>query len=114
LVPDPFPLVSFDITPYGQPVYVTSGPNTTIALTSGTITLKNGAAVPTTTLTAANDPQHRLLSNQVFLVPTTRLADNSEYVVELSGTSSGLISTNNPNGTFTKSFTFSTGTILSQ
>ncbi|PUE08673.1 hypothetical protein B9Z51_06900 [Limnohabitans sp. T6-5] len=113
--PDPFPLSGDrNTSPYGHPIYITSGPNTTVALTSGTITLKNGAAVVTTTLTAANDPQRRLLSNQVFLVPTTRLADNSEYVVALSGTSTGLIGAGNLLGTWTKEFTFRTGTILSQ
>ncbi|WP_090140038.1 VCBS domain-containing protein [Limnohabitans sp. DM1] len=112
--PDPFPNVNRDVNPYGQPIYVTSGPNTTIALTSGTVTLRGGAAVPTTTLTSSNDPQSRLQSNQVFLVPTARLANNSTYDVSLAGTSTGLISTSNPNGTFTKSFTFTTGTVLSQ
>jgi hypothetical protein len=112
--PDPFPNVNRDLTPYGQPIYVASGPNTTITLSSGTVTLRGGAAVPTTTLTSSNDPQSRLQPNQVFLVPTTRLADNSTYDVSMSGTSTGLVSSGNPTGTWSKSFSFTTGTVLSE
>lgn len=112
--PDPFPNVNRDLTPYGQPIYVTSGPNTTITLSSGTVTLRGGAAVPTTTLTSSNDPQSRLQANQVFLVPTTRLANNSTYDVSLTGTSSGLVSSSNPTGAWIKSFSFTTGTVLSE
>jgi VCBS repeat-containing protein len=112
--PDPFPAVDRDVTPYGQPVYVMSGPNTSIVLNAGTITLRGGAAVPTTTLSAANDPQKQLQGNQVFLVPTVRLADNAIYDVALSGTSTGLVSPSNPTGTWTKSFSFTTGTVLSE
>lgn len=112
--PDPFPNVNRDLTPYGQPIYVTSGPNTTITLSSGTVTLRGGAVVPTTTLTSTNDPQSRLQANQVFLVPTARLADNSTYDVSMSGTSTGLVSTSNPTGAWNKSFSFTTGTVLSE
>lgn len=114
-IPDPFPSgPNRDITPYGQPVYITSGPGTTVTLTSGAITKRGGSAVPTTTLTAANDPNQRLAVNEVFLVPTMRLADNSTYDVAIAGTSTGMISAANPTGAFTRSFSFSTGTVLSQ
>jgi hypothetical protein len=112
--PDPFPSVNRDVTPYGQPIYVTSGSNTTITLSSGTVTLRGGATVPTTKLTSSNDPQARLQGNELFLVPTVRLADNAIYDVALSGTSTGLVSPSNPTGTWTKSFTFATGTVLSE
>lgn len=112
--PDPFPSVDRNANPYGHPIYVTSGPNTTITLSSGTVTLRGAAAVPTTTLTSSNDPQLRLQANQVFLVPTTRLADNATYDVSMSGTSTGLVSSSNPTGAWTKSFSFTTGTVLSE
>jgi hypothetical protein len=83
-------------------------------LISGTITPRGGAALPTRTLTAANDPVGQLESNQVFLVPTTRLLDNTTYDVVLSGTSTGLVSASNPTGAWTRNFSFTTGTPLSQ
>ena len=113
-VPDPFPEVNRDITPYGHPVYMTSGPGTTITLNSGTIAPRGGSALATRTLTAANDPQKRLQINEVFLVPTTRLLDNTTYDVALSGTSTGLVSASNPTGGWTRNFSFTTGTTLSQ
>ena len=110
--PDPFPNVNRDLTPYGQPVYVVSGPNTTLTLTSGTITLRGGAQVPTTILNAANDPVRALEASQIFLVPTVRLADNATYDVVMTGTSTGLMGPANPTGAWSKSFSFTTGTRL--
>jgi VCBS repeat-containing protein len=112
--PDPFPDVDRFKNPYGHPVYVTSGPGTTITLNSGTIAPRGGSALATRTLTAANDPQNRLQPNQVFLVPTARLLDNTTYDVALSGTSTGLVSTSNLTGAWTRNFSFTTGTTLSQ
>jgi VCBS repeat-containing protein len=112
--PDPFPDVDRKITPYGHPVYVTSGPGTTITLISGTIAPRGGSALATRTLTAANDPQKQLQINEVFLVPTTRLLDNTTYDVTLSGTSTGLVSASNATGAWTRNFSFTTGTTLSQ
>jgi VCBS repeat-containing protein len=112
--PDPFPDVDRRKNPYGHPVYVTSGPGTTITLSSGTIAPRGGSALATRTLTAGNDPQNRLQPNQVFLVPTTRLLDNTTYDVALSGTSTGLVSASNPTGAWTRNFSFTTGTTLSQ
>jgi VCBS repeat-containing protein len=112
--PDPFPDVNRRITPYGHPVYMTSGPGTTITLTSGTIAPRGGSALATRTLTAANDPQKQLQLNEVFLVPTTRLLDNTTYDVALSGTSTGLVSASNPTGGWIRNFYFTTGTTLSQ
>ena len=112
--PDPFPLVNRYQTPYGQPVYMLTSYGTKLTLVNGSITLRNGGAVPVTVLNNANDPQKRLQSNQVFLVPTQRLADNSTYDVALSGTHSGLISTANPTGAFTRNFSFTTGTPSSE
>lgn len=112
--PDPYPTVDRDVTPYGQPVFVSSAPGTRITLSSGTITLRGGQAVPTTLLDANNDPQRQLLGHQVFLVPTVRLADNATYDVQLSGTHSGRVSASNPTGAWTLSFSFGTGTKYSE
>jgi VCBS repeat-containing protein len=114
-IPDPFPSGgNRDLNPYGHPIYLATGPDTSLTLSAGTITKRGGAAVPTTTLTASNDPNQRLLANEVFLVPTARLADNSTYDVMLSGTSSGMISSANPTGAWSRSFSFTTGSVLSE
>jgi hypothetical protein len=112
--PDPFPNVDRTVTPYGQPIYLLSSSGTTITLTNGTITRKGGAGVPVTVLTKDNDPIKRLTSNQVFLVPTERLADNSTYDVVLSGTNTGMVSVSNPTGFFSRTFSFTTGTFTSE
>lgn len=104
--PDPFPNVDRSITPYGHPVYVMARIGNTLTLTFGSMTLRGGTAVPTTILTQSNDPNNRLLSNQAFLVPTTKLADNSTYDVVINGTNNGTA--------FTRSFSFTTGTSTSQ
>jgi uncharacterized protein YkwD len=111
--PDPFPNVDHNTTAYGQPVYVTTAPGTTVTLTTGTITLRGGSAVPTTQLTNSNDPQREILSNQVLLFPTVGLASNATYDVVLVGTNSGLVTPANPTGAFTRSFSFQTGTYTS-
>lgn len=112
--PDPYPDLDWEKTPYGQPIYLMGATGSTVSLKSGSITLRGGASVPVTVLTKDNDPQLRLLANQVFLVPTQRLADNSTYEVVLTGTHSGMVSTTNPQGTFSRSFSFSTGTFTSE
>lgn len=110
--PDPFPNVNRNLTPYGQPVYVVSGPDTTLTLTSGTITLRGGSQVPTTVMNRGSDPAGLLQASQIFLVPTVRLADNATYDVVMTGTSTGLMGPANPTGAWSKSFSFTTGTRL--
>lgn len=113
-LPDPFPTgPDRTMNPYGQPVYLTSGPGTTLTVTSARITLQGGVDVPVALLTKANDPNHILNNNQVFIVPTQALAENSSYQVTASGTSSGKSTAQNLNGEFTISFTFSTSTFTS-
>lgn len=113
-LPDPFPS-SPDrmMSPYGQPVYLMSGPGTTLTVSSAKIKLQGGSDVPVTLLTKANDPNHLLTDNQVFVVPTQALAENATYQVAISGTSSGKITSQNPTGAFTLSFTFGTSTFTS-
>ncbi len=109
--PDPFPDTNRNVTPYGQPVYVMTAVGSTVSLDGvrSTITPRGGVALPTRLLTRANDPNARLSSNQVFLVPTTRLADNTTYDVVLNGTLSTLVTDANPTGSWSRSFTFYTG-----
>lgn len=110
-VPDPFPDVNRHATPYGQPVYVMTAAGSTVTLDGvrSTITPRGGVALPTRLLTQANDPNARLASNQVFLMPTIRLADNTTYDVVLNGTLSTLVTDANPTGSWSRSFTFYTG-----
>ncbi len=109
--PDPFPDVNRNVTPYGQPVYVMTAAGSTVTLDGvrSTITPRGDVALPTRLLTQANDPNARLASNQVFLVPTTRLANNTAYDVVLNGTLSTLVTDANPTGSWSRSFTFYTG-----
>jgi hypothetical protein len=109
--PDPFPGSNRSVSPYGHPVYVTTATGSTVTLDAArsTITPRGGVALPTRLLTQSNDPNGRLTSNQVFLVPTTRLADNTTYDVVLNGTLSTLITDANPTGTWSRAFTFYTG-----
>ena len=112
--PDPFPNVNRDIYPYGQPVYLMSAKGTTISLQSWSIKLRGGASVPVIVFDKEADPNKILLSNEIFVVPTQRLADNSTYEVVLSGKNSGMISSANPTGSFDRSFSFTTGTFTSE
>lgn len=110
-LPDPFPSgPSRTMNPYGQPVYLMSGPSTTLTVGSARITLQGGGDVPVTILTKANDPNHILNDNQVYIVPTQALAENATYQVTIAGTSTGKVSASNPTGAFTVSFTFQTST----
>jgi VCBS repeat-containing protein len=111
--PDPFPDLDWENTPYGHPIYLMGATGSTLSLTSGSITLRGGASVPVTVLTKDNDPQLRLFGNQIFLVPTQRLADNSTYDVQLTGTHSGMVNVKNPTGTFSRAFSFTTSTFTS-
>jgi VCBS repeat-containing protein len=112
--PDPFPNVNRDFNPYGQPIYLMSSFGTALVLSSGSVALRGGAGVPVTVLTKDNDPQKRLTTNQVFVVPTQRLADNSTYDVVLIGTNTGMVSAGNPTGYFSRTFSFTTGTFTSE
>jgi hypothetical protein len=114
-VPNPFPLVNLTQTPYGTPVYLMSATGSTLTVTSASITLRGGAAVPVVQLNVGNDPLPatspiRLTANQAFIVPTTHLADNATYDVAIAGTNSGMVTAANPTGAFTKAFSFQTGT----
>lgn len=114
--PDPFPN-SGDRSknPYGTPVYLRAAEGATLVLNSGTITQRStGVAVPTVQLNKANDPQAKLLANQIFLSPTDALAENAVYDVVLIGTNSAFVSASNPTGAFDRRFSFTTSTWVGQ
>lgn len=113
-LPDPFPTgPDRTMNPYGQPIYLMSGPGTTLRVNSARLTLQGGSDVPLTTLTKSNDPNQRLTDNEVFIVPTQALAENSTYQFTVAGTNSAKVTTQNPNGEFTLSFKFGTSTFTS-
>jgi len=114
--PEPFPSRG-SATEYGQPIYVMGADGTTVTLNaaSSTMTPAGGVPVATTLFNSAVDPlpstdSRRVKSNQVFLVPTQRLLDNTTYTVVLNGTNTGLVTSANPTGAFSRTFTFTTAT----
>ena len=114
---DPNPFPSRGSKEYGQPVYVMGADGTTVTLNaaSSTMTPAGGVPVATTIFNSAVDPLpltdgRRVKSNQVFLVPTQRLLDNTAYTVVLNGTNTGMVTSANPTGAFTRTFTFTTAT----
>ena len=113
--PEPFP--SRGSKEYGQPIYVMGADGTTVTLNaaSSTITPAGGVPVATTLFDTAADPLpstdgRNVKSNQVFLVPTQRLLDNTTYTVVLNGTNTGMVTSANPTGAFSRTFTFTTAT----
>jgi hypothetical protein len=113
--PEPFPKRSSK--EYGQPIYVMGADGTTVTLNaaSSTMTPAGGVPVATTLFNISVDPLpstdgRRVKSNQVFLVPTQRLLDNTTYTVVLNGTNTGLVTSANPTGAFSRTFTFTTAT----
>lgn len=114
---DPRPFPARGSKDYGQPVYVVGAEGTTVTINaeSSSIIPAGGVAVATTIFNSAVDPlavsdSRRVKSNQVFLVPTDRLLDNTTYTVVINGTNTGMVSTANPTGSFYRTFTFSTVT----
>jgi predicted alpha/beta-fold hydrolase len=62
---------------------------------------RNGVSVPTTVLTAANDPNKYTEVNEAFVIPSSALNPNTTYQVTLAGTINGT--------PFNRSFSMSTG-----
>jgi len=90
--------------PWGTPVIVMGNATDTIVLTSGTMTDPSGNVINLQLLYSANDPNKELQSYQAVAYPTTPLAENTTYTVNVSGTQNGTPFTKPP-------FTFTTGTI---
>lgn len=98
--PNPFPAMTSTSQTVGPPVYLKVDAGQVLRVTSGSVSL-NGMSVPTTVMTAANDPNRELGSNEVFVIPTIALAPNTTYQVNLAGTIN--------NTPFNRNFTMSTG-----
>lgn len=111
--PEPFP--ARGSKEYGQPVYVMGADGTTVTINaaSSSITPLGGSPVATTVFNSTVDPLpptdgRNVKNNQVFLVPTQRLLDNTTYTVVLNGTNTGMVTSVNPTGAYSRTFTFST------
>ncbi len=98
--PNPFPAMTSTSQTMGPPIYLKVDAGQVLALTSGSISA-GSVSVPTTMLTKANDPQQKLQANEVFLVPNSALAANTNYQVNLNGSIDGK--------PFSRSFTMGTG-----
>jgi hypothetical protein len=84
----------------GPPIYLKVDAGQVLRLSSSRVS-QNGVSVPTTVMTAANDPNRELGSNEVFVIPSIALAPNTTYQVTLAG-----IINSTP---FNRSFSMSTG-----
>ncbi|MDD2878903.1 MAG: hypothetical protein PHQ58_00570 [Rhodoferax sp.] len=98
--PNPFPAMTSTSQTVGPPIYLKVDAGQVLRVTSSSVS-QNGVSVPTTVLTAANDPNRDLGANEVFVIPTIALSSNTNYQVSLSGTISG--------APFSRSFSMSTG-----
>ncbi len=94
--PNPFPGRTQLV---GPPIYVKAGQS--LSNVTGTVS-RNGVSVGVILLTASNDPNFEVASNEVFVIPNSPLSGNSNYQVGLAG----FVGTT----PFTRTFTFSTGT----
>ncbi|XUW93741.1 hypothetical protein OH764_35190 (plasmid) [Burkholderia sp. M6-3] len=90
--------------PWGTPVIVMGNATDTIVLTSGTMTDPSGNVTNLQLLYSANDPNKKLQPYEAVAYPTTPLAENTTYTVNVSGTQNGKPFTKPP-------FPFTTGTI---
>jgi len=98
--PNPFPAYTQSTQKVGPPIYLKADSRQTLLLTSYSIT--TGATnVAATVLTSANDPQAKITSNEIFVIPNSPLAPSTNYSVTLNGTINGTA--------FTRSFTMTTG-----
>jgi hypothetical protein len=102
--PNPFPSYTISSQLVGPPIYVKVDAGQTLALTSYSIRLKNGAAVPTVLIDYAYDQRvaKEVGIHEAFVVPNVALTPNATYQVSLNGSING---TAFP----TRSFEFSTG-----
>jgi hypothetical protein len=102
--PNPFPNLTLNSQKVGPPIYVKVDAGQTLALTSYSIRLKNGATIPTMLIDYAYDQKiaKEVGTNESFVVPNVALSPSSTYQVSLDGT---INHTPFP----TRNFEFSTG-----
>ena len=98
--PNPFPTMTSTSQSVGPPIYLKVDAGQRLTLTASSVSV-GAVQIATQVLTAANDPHKEISSNEVFVVPLTALAANTNYQVILNGA---------VNGTpFSRSFTMRTG-----
>jgi hypothetical protein len=100
--PNPVTPRNLATNPIGQPILVQVLLGRTLVITSATVTGPSGPVVLLPVMTAANDPNGRLTPNLAMIMPDLPMLPNTSYAVVINGTSNGV--------TFTRSFSFSTGT----
>jgi uncharacterized protein YkwD len=101
--PNPVPSRNLATNPIGQPIFVQVLAGQTLVISSVTVTGPSGSVGLLPTMTSANDPNTELAANQAFIMPSAPLAPSSTYTVAITGTNNG--------ATFSKNFTFTTGSI---
>lgn len=98
--PNPFPAITSTSQMVGPPIYLKVDAGQVLKVTSRSVS-QGGVSVPTTVLTATNDPNKYLETNEVFVIPSIALNPNTTYQVTLAGTINGT--------PFNRSFVMSTG-----
>ena len=85
--PNPFPSIDFNLNPMGTPIYIQSGRDEEISISSAEIIdLNTGVAIPFSQLTAIVDPQKKLTASEAFIIPKKPLTSNGSYRVKINGT----------------------------
>lgn len=101
--PNPVPGRNLATNPTGSTILIIGDLEKTLTITSATMTnTVSGADVKLLpAITADNDPNKRLSSNEGFILPDAPLSATTAYRVNITGTNDGMA--------FTTSFTFTTG-----
>ncbi|CAN7775806.1 CAP domain-containing protein [Caballeronia sp. LjRoot31] len=90
---------------WGTPIALAGlSQNDTLVLQSGTMTDTSGNVINLQLLYSANDPNKELPSFEAVAYPTTPLQPNATYSVSITGTDNGTA--------FSRSFTFTTGSVV--
>lgn len=87
--------------PWGTPVTIMGNPSDAITLSSGTMTDPNNNVIPLHLLDSGTDPNNVLAPFTAVAYPTSPLAANTTYTVNITGTMNG--------SAFVKNFSFTTG-----
>lgn len=102
--PNPIPARDLSARPIGQPVFVQVLDGRALAISSA-VMQQTADLKPVTiavVLSAGNDPNHELASNQAVIIPDAPLSPHTQYGVTLQGSNNG--------SSFQLSFSFTTGT----
>jgi len=99
--PNPIPGRDLASSPIGQPIFVQVLHGQNLTINSATLTGPFGSVVLRPTMTASNDPNARIYSNQAMIIPDAPLTPNTTYTASITGT--------NNSTAFSRTFTFTTG-----